>query len=358
MQASSSDSSTPTSSAPSVIPVSVSPWTESDQRRLDGGRRLCLILGIACVLLMAVPIGHVFDNSGNGYLTFRWPGHVRLNDYGLFSGPEWAGVLWGIVLLPAIGGGLAIVASFRRPFARGALTAAAGALLMFAGPVMVAPGFGITLRYYETMPDPGFVEAFLVGPLALNTDVRLLVLMALLVALAVGGHHAAMRARRHPMVRLPALLPTFLALPPLLYCAIVSLRAILYPVVPVFGAAPDALDVMLSILNVCGLIALLGVVLTALINAGTASDRVARSGFIFGVVGLPTVGAGLATLAVFVSVRELEFGPAAAILVALHNVLPFAAGIVLLISGYSRMWLWLVSRTVEAPVRVAEPEGR
>ncbi len=346
--------------APSVILAGVSPWTESDQRRLDGGRRLCLILGIACVLLMAVPIGQVFDASGQGHLTFRWPGHVRLNDYGLFSGPEWAGVLWGIVLLPAIGGGLAIVASFRRPFARGALTAAAGALLMFAGPVMVAPGFGITLRYYETMPDPGFVEAFLVGPLALNTDVRLLMLVVLLIAIVVGGHHAAMRARRHPMVRLPALLPTFLALPPLLYCAIVSLRAMLYPagqVVPVFGAAPDALDVMLSILNVCGLIALLGVVLTALINAGTASDRVARSGFIFGVVGLPMVGAGLTILAVFVLVRELEFGPAAAILVALHNVLPFAAGVVLLIGGYSRMWLWLVSRTVEAPVHVPEPAG-
>ena len=363
MQASSSDSSTPTSSAPSVIPVSVSPWTESDQRRLDGGRRLCLILGIACVLLMAVPIGHwQTGEQGGGFPVFRWPGHCKLHfNNSWFNVHGWTFEVFLVLLLPALGGGLAVLAAFRKPWSRGLLALVAGLLLYAAGPVVSEFSYG----YVRIKTDfGGFNSMFTVGPLALSATQRIVFVMVLLTALAAGGFHAAMRGGRSPLIRITALLPSLLALPPLLFLAheVTHIPSELWTrhlaTLDIGQFGGGLLQLVADYSAVAVVFLMLCSALLAIINAVMGNRAVACGGFVLTMLVFLSLGVFLGIHAVPTCLGATKSLGVFAVSIAVHNLLPFVAGIVLLISGYSRMWLWLVSRTVEAPVRVAEPERR
>jgi hypothetical protein len=338
-----------------VTPAGTAAWRAAVERRLGRGRWLCLALGISLILLMAVPVACCKRWAGNYRWLWRLPAFMGWRMHQPFPGVRDALLPWALALLPALGGGLAILAGLLRGLGRGMFAWAAGAVLLFAGPVLVVRP--LLAKVVLGMPGEGVhaVEV-LAGPPAVGPFMVIGMAATALAASVLGGHRAAAVARGHPLNRLAALIPSLLSVLPLLFMTLVI--ATVWTRGGQGGVDFGVLSRAVPKGRVIGPPLLLGAAaallmsaLVGLVNARGGNPGVARIGFVLG-------GVGFALLAVVASLSLAFYGTprgegiydrmhGAGLI--LHTMMPFIGGVVLLVGGYARMWLWALARCAAMP---------
>jgi hypothetical protein len=346
-------------------------WGVYEQRRLHAGKGACFVFGVLLVLLTFTPVACIKLHSYNSSYSYRqardeqtevlWRWSTQEQYSGTRAwGPEDMVVLrWIIALLPAALAALAIVAAFRPPWGRGVFAFLAGAGLLFCEPTMRSLAAPILMDAGPLFPPYSVVYSLLFMSSSL-------MLAFLCLAMATGGHRAAMYARGHFAARLAALIPAFFGTFPLLFGLMMAIYVVTrqapgismpeQPWLTVVIAAVASGGIGILSLIVCGIL--------GLVNGALGDERVARSGHVFGIVGFIAL---LCCMLIFffsgITVGGASQDQMLGVGMLLHAVIPLAAGVVLVAGGYDRMWLCLLRSSMrddvyEPPVPAVQPQAR
>jgi hypothetical protein len=400
---------TRSSSPPAVIPVDQSDWRPADARWLAGGKRVVAVLAVLLLLLPAIPVQivehgrpnfdpipfafHGFgDDATNTDATrasaeppgvyWRWsvsPLAVQSWEENPRALPLWQ---WTHVLLPGLVALAALVGLTQSTSRRSVLLLAAGTLLLLSVTELgfsSVPFLSPELVWYEFPDRVVAVNVQLEGAPHLYQGTVLAVIIVL-----VGLHRAVMHGACGPLSRFASLVAGVLVGAALLFGlsgGFIHTRWSL--LIEPDLSLDEFADFRVGEWVAVGLVALsrlayLALVVFSLFLAGGAGRRMARVGFVWGVIFLAAdlavpIAEGAQTGYYVLTLTGGQYDRMLHTGILLHRLLPVAAGVVFLVSGYSRLAVSLTrggraggeaaaevptSASVQNPSTQGAPDGR